>query len=117
MTLSAMVDMSDYDSRAASEIRIASRDHQYARRTPAAFVARYTQATRDGFETWRRAREANDFSLFAPALQRVLDLQLEEAEIRGYDDDPFDVFIQRWERDFTTEQVQQIFDAHRPRFD
>jgi carboxypeptidase Taq len=107
------VDTTDFNSFTASLIRVAKRDYDDAAQLPSSFVEQYTQATRDGMEVWRKAKEADDYAMFVPALKRIVELKLEEAELRGYDEHPFDVFIQRWERGITTRQVADIFDGHR----
>ncbi len=108
------VDTDDFDSIPASMIRVARRDYEYASALPNEFVADYTQATADAFESWRAAKANDDYAAFVPALQRVLDLKLREAEIRGYEVHPYDVFLSHWERGLNTQEVRDIFDAHRP---
>lgn len=108
------VDLSDFDSNEASMIRVAQRDYDHAAQLPADFVAEYTQATADGFEVWQKARPANDYKAFLPALQRVLDLKMKEADLRGYEDHPYDVFLGRWERGLKTNQVRAIFEEQKP---
>lgn len=107
------VDLSSADSFEASLIRVARRDYAYAAALSSDFVAAYTRATNEGFEAWRRAKAANDYDAFVPALRRILELKLEEAEIRGYEDHPYDVFLGMWERGLTTSETRRIFDSHR----
>jgi carboxypeptidase Taq len=51
-------------------VRIARRDWERARRVPDELAADRARASADGHEAWRRAREEDDFSAFAPALER-----------------------------------------------
>jgi len=55
-------------------VRLARRDWERARRVPADLAAELSEAHADGQETWRIARAADDFSLFAPALARNVEL-------------------------------------------
>jgi carboxypeptidase Taq len=55
-------------------VRLASRDWERARRVPADLAAEMSEAHADGQEAWRVARAADDFSLFAPALSRNIEL-------------------------------------------
>jgi carboxypeptidase Taq len=57
------VDTTDFDSFEASLIRVAKRDYDDAAQLPSSFVEQYTQATRDGMEVWRKAREADDYAM------------------------------------------------------
>src|SRR5690606_10334133 len=108
------VDTADFDSIPASMIRVAQRDYDYASKLPNDFVAEYAQTTADAFEVWRKAKAANDYALFIPALRHIFELKMREAEIRGYSDHPYDIFLAHWERGFTTNQVKAIFDAQKP---
>ncbi|PJF23215.1 MAG: carboxypeptidase [Phototrophicales bacterium] len=108
------VNMDDFTSDEASMIRVAQRDYEYESALSSEFVGRYTQATAEGFEAWKRAKAAKDFKLFMPALARIVELKHEEAAIRGYIDHPYDVCMGAWERGLTTSQVRRIFDEQRP---
>jgi carboxypeptidase Taq len=103
------VDMDDFDSVETSMIRIATQDREHASKLPTEFVAEWAQATANGFEVWQRAKPANDYKAFLPALQRVFDLKMKEAELRGYDDHPYDVFLGHWERGLKTNLVKEVF--------
>lgn len=108
------VNMNDFDSFGASLVRVAMRDYAYDSKLPSDFVERYAQATAQGFEVWRKAKAANDYAMFIPALKRIIDLRLEEAELRGYTDHVYDVFLGHWERGMTTSRVQAVFGEQKP---
>src|ERR1700704_852220 len=55
-------------------VRIARRDWGRARRVPTELAVELAQASAQGQESWRAAREADDFAAFAPALQRNVEL-------------------------------------------
>jgi carboxypeptidase Taq len=108
------VDPDDFDSDDASLIRNVRRDYDYERKLPTDLVAELATAQAGAFEVWRRAREANDWPSFVPALQRLLDLKLREAELRGYEDHIYDVFLGGFERGMKTRDVQALFKAEKP---
>lgn len=58
-------------------VRLARRDWERARRVPADLAAELSRAHADGQESWRLAREADDFAAFAPALERNVRLARE----------------------------------------
>lgn len=107
------INMDDFDSNEASLIRIARRDYENAVQLPGEFVARYTQATSDGFEAWKKAKANNEYVSFIPALRRIFDLKIEEAMLRKVEH-VYDSFIGRWEEGLNTEQVRQIFAEQKP---
>ena len=55
-------------------VRLARRDWERARRVPDELAAELAQARAAGHESWRAARESDDFAAFAPALTRNVEL-------------------------------------------
>lgn len=107
------VDMDDFDSDEASLIRVARRDYEYASQLPADFVAQHTLARTNALEVWTRAKTDNDFLVFLPAFQRVVDFLLQEAEIRGYSDHVYDAFLNPQDG-LKTSQIMALFDSEKP---
>jgi carboxypeptidase Taq len=70
----AELDGQSLDELDADIARIARRDWQRARRVPTELAVELAQASAQGQESWRAAREADDFAAFAPALQRNVEL-------------------------------------------
>ena len=62
------------DAQAAANLREWRRDLDRARRLPPALVREMAQATALAQRAWRDAREASDFSAFAPWLEKVIEL-------------------------------------------
>ena len=105
----------DYDSDEASMIRVVEQDYADATKLPTDFVAERAEKVALAHNVWAEAREKADFSLFADALKGLIDLTLQEAEYRGYDEHPYDALLGQYERGMTTAEVTEIFDAHRPK--
>ncbi|HSO01953.1 MAG TPA: carboxypeptidase M32, partial [Gaiellaceae bacterium] len=63
---------------------------------------------------WLEAREASDFALFLPALQRVHDVALRWAECMEPGDSPYDAFLDEYEQGMKTAEVKAVFDVLRP---
>lgn len=61
-------------------VREAWRSHAEATKLPEHFVRDYAVATSVGWEHWQAARTAQDFSLFASDLERIVDLQRQKAQ-------------------------------------
>ena len=105
----------DYDSDEASMIRVVSQDYEDATKLPSSFVAERTEQVALAHNVWVEAREKADFSIFSDALKKLIDLNLQEAELRGYDEHPYDALMGQYERGMKTSEVTAIFDAHRPK--
>ncbi len=104
----------DYDSDEASLIRVVKLDHDDAIKLPTALVAELASASALAHEVWAKARAENNFRAFQPALEHIIDLTMQVAEHRGYDEHPYDALIGVYERGITTRRVAEIFDEHKP---
>jgi carboxypeptidase Taq len=93
----------------AQLVRAVRRDHEVARRVPSELAVEMTQAGSAGFEAWLRAREANDFAVFEPALRRNIELARRYADCFGELDHPYDALLDRYEPGTTTAEVRALF--------
>ena len=98
----------------ASMIRVSQQDYHEETSVPTDLVAQMAELEVIGHQVWARARANNDFSAFAPTLEKILDLKRQEAEARGYVDHPYDALLNQYERGMTAQRVKQLFDAHKP---
>jgi carboxypeptidase Taq len=71
------LEAADLDELDGDVVRIARRDFKRARQVPAELAAEMSQAHAEGQERWRLARESDDFTAFAPALERNVQLARE----------------------------------------
>lgn len=102
-----------YDSNEASMIRIAKRDFHHSSCIPSKLVGEMAEAETLAHEVWAEARAKDEFHSFIPALDRILDLKRQEAEYRGYEEHPYDAFLDNYEPGMTASRVKTLFDAHR----
>jgi len=93
----------------AALLRLARREHKRASKQPASLVAETSRATALAEQVWIEAREASDWPLFAPHLERVLALKREEA---GYLDSehPYDAMLDRFDPGASTQRMRTMFD-------
>lgn len=94
----------------ASLVRVARRDYERARRVPSSLVAELSEATARAKQAWKRARSEDDFTIFAPHLETLVDLSVEKAEALGYDDEPYDALMEEYEPGLTTAEVASTFE-------
>ncbi|MDX1430003.1 MAG: carboxypeptidase M32, partial [Rhodothermales bacterium] len=90
-------------------VRIARRDFERATKLPETLVSRLARAVSLAKESWKKAREENDFSLFASDLDHILDLNREKAEALGYTDSVYDPLLDEFEPGFTTARLDTLF--------
>jgi carboxypeptidase Taq len=97
------------DSDDASLVRVARRDLEQASRVPAELVAARARATAMARPVWHEARARGDWSIFAPAMERAVDLSRRLADALGYDEQPYDALIALTEPGMTTGRVHALF--------
>ena len=88
---------------------VARRTVDRAVNVPGSLVRRLSEAHSDGFSAWARAKEADDFSIFAPCLERNVELALEQ--IAHIDDSrhPYDVALEPFDPGTTVDTLRPVF--------
>ena len=99
-----------YDSDEASLIRVTRRDYEEARKLPADLVAEVAQAGAVANPVWRQARERENFSLFAPYLEKNVELNRRIADALGYEERPYDALLNRYEPGMKTSDLEAMFE-------
>ena len=99
---------SDPDGFEAALIRVTRRDWEKASRIPTEFEARMSEHTALAYETWTRARPANDWNLMRPVMERTLDLSRELASFTPHEH-PADPLIDDSDPGFTAAQISALF--------
>jgi len=97
----------------AALVRVTRRDYERAVRVPSSLVAELSKAKSEAQQAWTQARANDDFSQFAPHLERLVELSVEKAEAIGYEDEPYDALLTEYEPGRTTAEVASLFDTLR----
>jgi len=74
-----------------------------------AFVKRRSELISQSYHDWVKAKEANDHSIFLPALEKLIALKKEEAEILGYKKHPYDALLDQYEPKSTVAKLDSLF--------
>jgi len=93
----------------AANIRLSLEDFEKNKKLPAALVVALSMATSQAFEAWIAARRQNDFSLFLPLLQQIIDLKKEQAARYGYQGHPYDALLDDYEKDASVARLDPLF--------
>ena len=99
---------SDPDGFEAALIRVTRRDWEKAVRIPVEFEARFSEHTAIAYETWTRARPANDWNLMRPIMEKTLDLSRELASFTPHQH-PADPLIDDSDPGFSAAQISALF--------
>ena len=90
-------------------VRVTRRDYDQAVKIPAELVAEAARASSEARPVWQKARETSDWKLFAPYLDRNVDINRRIADALGYDERPYDALLDRLEPGITTRQLEALF--------
>jgi carboxypeptidase Taq len=91
-------------------VRIARRDFDRARRVPTELAVELAKASADGQEGWRIARETDDFSAFAPALTRNVELARAYGECLADDGDgAYDALLADYDFGLRSDDLRALF--------
>ncbi len=82
---------------------------------PEEFVEEMSKHTSATQQAWFKAKQANDYSAYAPFLEKMIKLKKQEAEYLGYKDKPYDALLDNFEPGMTTEKVGKLFSDLKPR--
>ncbi|MCW3057393.1 MAG: carboxypeptidase, partial [Solirubrobacterales bacterium] len=100
-------ELSDLDS---DIVRLAARDWQRARRVPADLAAEMSRAHAEGQESWQLARANNDFALFAPALERNVELARAYGDCLAEDGGSrYEALLSDYDYGLKTAEVRRLF--------
>ena len=91
--------------------RIAHKRYEISTCLPAELVKRSAQLSREAMSVWEDAREKNDFSLFAPYLKELIQLEKEKISyLKTPGQNPYDVLLDDFEEGMNTQIYDDFFD-------
>lgn len=94
-------------------VRDAARDFQRRVRVTADLEREIASHEVIAVQKWTQARKNDDFALFAPFLQKSIDLARRKVQLQSPDMDPYNAMIDTFERGMTAARLQEIFDEIR----
>lgn len=101
--------LADLDDWARANIRDAKKDYVRSTAIPKDLATRIATHETDAYVAWVAAKKASDFSLFAPALQKWVDLSLEKAKYIDASKPAYDVLLETYEKGCTSTRLEEVF--------
>ena len=98
--------------RQVEELR---RSYAQLKRIPAQEYMEYTRLVNEAEDLWRRAKEASDFELFRPALEKLVAFSIKFAGYYDPDKAPYDALLGEYERGVDMAYLDQFFATLRER--
>ena len=94
-------------------IKVLDKDYQKSIKVPTKLVTEMSKASSLGQQSWAKARQESDFSLFADPLKKLVSLKQEYAKIFTPYDHIYDTLLDDFEPGLKTKDVKEIFDKLR----
>lgn len=95
-------------------VRMTRYDFDRALKLPTEFVAESAKTTSMAESVWAEARRRSDFAMFAPWLEKNLEIAHKTVGYLGYDEQPYDALLGQYEPKMKTREVQHLFETVRP---
>lgn len=90
-------------------IHISLEDFEKNKQLSAAFVEQLTAQSTASFSAWIDARNKNDFSIYAPELEKMVALKKQQADLYGYAHHPYDALLDDYEKGATVAMLDPVF--------
>lgn len=73
------------------------------------FVIEMSEVVSRAFQSWVKAKKAEDFSIFEKDLSKLVELKRKQAELIGYKDHPYDCLMHEYEPGAKTAKIESLF--------
>ncbi len=103
--------LNDYEK---GVVRVLEREVRIAKALPPRLVEELARVTQEGRIAWKAAREKNNFEIFKPYLEKIVDLTKEKANYLGFREHPYDALVDLYEEGMTTRDVDMMFSYLEP---
>lgn len=92
-------------------VREVRRVHERERKVPKELVKEISRIQTLSQQAWVEARKNADFPLFAPWLEKILDLRIRIGDAIGFEESRYDAFLDEFEPAATASEIARVFDA------
>jgi len=93
----------------AGVVRVLNRSLKIYRSLPEWLVKEFAKVSEEAKVVWRQAKEKDDYKLFEPYLDKIIDLNRKAADFLGYEEHPYDALLDLYEEGFRTRDADRMF--------
>ncbi len=98
------------DPVATTNLRETRRSFDRAAKVPTELVKELARVASLAKDSWVKARQQAEFSIFAPLLEQIVGLKKQQAECIGFTTEAYDALLDEYEPGATAAQIEQLFD-------
>lgn len=90
-------------------VRVMKRDLEKSKRIPKEFFTSYISAQSASRQAWQEAKQANDFSIFAPHLKKIIEMTAQKAAYTDPGKDIYEVLLGQFEEGMDSASIDKVF--------
>ncbi|HLO70202.1 MAG TPA: carboxypeptidase M32 [Flavipsychrobacter sp.] len=99
-------DLADDEKR---NVELSLEDYNKNKKLSAAFVEAITQQTSASYNAWIQSRKENKFSIYAPELDKMIQLKKQQASMYGYESNPYNALLDEYEKGASVALLDRVF--------
>jgi carboxypeptidase Taq len=103
--------LSNLSTERSAMVRAFRKERDRAVRVPQRLVKELAEAQGHALGLWKRAREAKDFQIFRPGLERLITLRREQADAIGFDKERYEALLDSYEPGLKVERLSLVLEA------
>ena len=107
--LNALKADTSLSKKESKNIALSLKDYTNRKKYSREFVELMSKTISQTFQAWQEAKEKNDFSIYAPQLEKLVKLKREECTILGYKEHPYDALLDQYEPEIKTSDLTMLF--------
>jgi len=90
-------------------IELIAEEYSKQKKYSTRFVEEMSHAVSAAFNAWQQAKKENNFKLFAPKLQKLIEFKKRECDILGYESHPYNALLDQHEKKATVAELDVLF--------
>jgi carboxypeptidase Taq len=91
-------------------VQLTLEEYEKQQKFTSVFVRKMSEAVSRAFYSWIESRKQNDFAVYRPALEAIVKLKQEEANLLGYKDHPYNALLDYYEKGATVAMLDRAFE-------
>lgn len=99
----------ELDNETARQVELLQRSFDQLSKIPADEYMEFAQLTNDASDVWHKAKEASDFELFRPYLEKIVAFNVKFAGYYDPNKKPYDALLNEFERGVDTQYLDGFF--------
>jgi len=107
--LKELVESNNLDDFKKTNVQLSLEDYEKATKLPNEFVKESSVIRTEAFQAWLKAKEANDYAIFRPALTKMVENKKQEAALLGSKGHTYNALLDQYEKGAEVESLDALF--------